>query len=701
MNRNNFRISFTIKMLVIVLSVLLSSNLIIGFMNYKVASKGIASSVYKQLESITSDVANQIKAINDNEFSNLHFLANLDVMRDESVSLAEKNKQIAKIAELMGGNYENISFYDSNGDAVVGDGRIMNFASRDYFKEAMKGNDYVSDPSLSNVTNSIRQQYSVPVRNANGRVIGAIVTVMRGNALYETIKDIDVGDGSRPSVLNYKTRVTIANGNAESSDEQQKDDDRSYDKTKGLGLVLEHVYQGKEYIEDYVDAETKMHFIASYKKIPGTTWSLFTIVPYNYYFGTLKDMQVNLVVIVIVTIILSSIIVVLLINLLIKPLKTVKSHITTIASGQADLTQRIPSSSNDEIGDVVSGFNQFTDKLQTIVSDVKESKSILEAAGDDLDESMLDTSASITQIISNIESVHSQINAQSSSVSQTAGAVNEIASNIDSLKKMIEKQSDGVTNASAAVEEMIGNIDSVNNSVDKMALSFESLSVQAKNGSEKQSHVDDCIHQIETQSQMLQEANTAIAQIAEQTNLLAMNAAIEAAHAGEAGKGFAVVADEIRKLSETSSTQSKTIGTQLNNIKDSINAVVDASMESSKAFTAVTDQILHTDQLVRQIKSAMQEQQVGSKQITDSLHTMNDSTTEVKTASEEMSIGNQAILEEVRHLQDATLVMKNSMEEMSAGAKKINERGATLENIAGKMKDSIMHIGRQIDQFTV
>ena len=594
-------------------------------------------------------------------------------------------------------DFDRIGYIDEKGDFYNDQKKITNVKDRIYFKAIMvQGNDTnIDDPVTSKSTGDTIIHVSKAAK-VNGRTVGFYSAVVGVNKLKDFVSSIKIGKSGYAYLFNSEGEIIASSA---------PDNGEEYNNIimEGMKPVTKALSERKSG-EMWIKFNTLGSKYITYQPVENADWGFAFMIDDTQVFATSSEIEITLI----IAGILLGLSLVIGIGMGIfhslKPLQEVQASIDEIASGKADLTKRITGKSenvNNEIGGVVKGFNRFTEKLHTIVSDVKDSKEMLAAAGQDLDASMQDTSASITEIIANITSVHNQISNQGESVAQTAGAVNEIASNIESLERMIANQSQGVSNASSAVEEMIGNIASVNNSVDKMAESFDLLSENAKSGAQKQLHVNERIQEIEQQSQMLQEANAAIADIAEQTNLLAMNAAIEAAHAGDAGKGFAVVADEIRKLSETSTSQSKTIGDQLSSIKESIVSVVQASQESSEAFNSVADKIHETDQLVRQIKSAMEEQQAGSKQITDSLQSMNDSTIEVRTASEEMSIGNKQILDEVKNLQNATTVMKASMEEMAIGAKKINETGAALSAIADKMRSSITQIGTQIDQFKV
>ncbi|MBO4857789.1 MAG: HAMP domain-containing protein [Treponema sp.] len=403
--------------------------------------------------------------------------------------------------------------------------------------------------------------------------------------------------------------------------------------------------------------------------------------------------------------IIISIIIALITRSIIRPLKTIRDSISEtteqIAKGNANLSKRIKVKANDEIGDVATSFNVFYEKLQEIIKSMKQSKASLNTAGSKLAYTTDDAMDAISQINKSIQTLGNDLLSQNTSVEQTSQSIEKILEMIHSQEALVTQQAESVQGASTAVEQMIGNISEVNRSIDKMAHSFSTLESDAQTGARTQEQLQEQIYEIDNQSKLLSEANTVIANIAEQTNLLAMNAAIEAAHAGEAGKGFAVVADEIRKLSETSSSQSKTIGDQLNRIQEAIANVVQATQTGVQGYANLTTEIHEIDTLVQQIKAAMTEQQSGSAQITEALHGMNDSTQQVQKASQEMNSDSRVIIEEVSTLQEKTKEMKNSMTAMGNGAERINATGDALSEISTLMEGSIAEIGKQVDQFQV
>ncbi len=673
------------KLVAILASVIVILNLIEITIVIESTKKAIRETSVVQQTEFTGMYSHAIAHEMETYFESLSFYAKSEVA--ETGSSEEITDWLRSKEGYRPDHFDYVGWVDVTGTMMTDINTSTTIKDRDYFQSVMQGGKdfYIDDPVLSKTTG----KYSIHVCravNVNGRKKGFFCGVVSLDELEDLFNGIDLGKTGR-SILISSTGNTMIS----SREDAQLNPDVE---------ILHGRINGTEGAFEYVDSLKKKGF-CFFEEIEHTPWRLAITYEASDLLSTSTHVGRFMTVggVLLAFLILATIAGLIISSL--KPLNIVEKNILDIASGEADLTKRINISQNSEIGRVVDGFNLFTKKLQDIVTSLKESKNDLYGAGQELTESTSDTSSSIIEIISNIESMERFIGNQTDSVNQTAGAVNEIASNIESLSRMIEGQTNAVTHASAAVEQMIGNINSVNNSVGKMAYEFNKLEEKANSGVEKQEDVNVKIQIIENESKALQEANSVISSIAAQTNLLAMNAAIEAAHAGEAGKGFSVVADEIRKLSETSSSQSRTIGEQLQKITASISDMILASQAAGASFVEVSTGINNTNNLVQEIKSAMQEQGEGSKQISIVLNNMNDSSNEVKSSSLEMSEGNKTILDEIKHLQDATLSMKEGMNEMSVGAKKINETGAALSALSHKMEDSINRIGEQIDQFKV
>ncbi|MBQ0003969.1 MAG: Cache 3/Cache 2 fusion domain-containing protein [Treponema sp.] len=594
-------------------------------------------------------------------------------------------------------SFDYVLFIDADGNSYYDSGKTGNHKDRAYYKKISSGlaKEVIENPTVAKATGKVSVMVVKGAYSKTGKLVGMFVGIHSLDYLQSTVSEFKMGETGYAFLLDGNG-VVVSHKNKDFEIVKNFVTDESL--SEDMKEIAAKMVAG-ETGSGYAFKGTPQETFVSFAPVAGTPWSIAICADKDEINNTANRLRKILVIgnIIIAAVILIVLFTILTVSL--RPLGIVVDTVDGIATGNADLSQRLPTMTNNEIGQVVGGFNRFIAKIQDIIVKIKQSKDNLVSADTDLAAAIEDTESSITEILANIESVKTHITKQNVSVQGTASAVTQIASNLQALERMIENQASGVTEASAAIEQMIGNIGSVNSSVEKMASSFEELQTNAQTGSQKQMIVNERIEQIESQSVMLQEANAAIAAIAEQTNLLAMNAAIEAAHAGEAGKGFSVVADEIRKLSETSSNQSRTIGEQLNKIKESIEDVVHSSSESSQAFADVSSNIESTDELVRQIKAAMQEQQEGSKQVLESLQLMSDTTQEVRCAAGEMSNGSQSILHEVTTLKDYTDEMGTSMTEMDAGAKKINETGVALHEISTQMRSTITQIGNEIDQF--
>ncbi len=124
---------------------------------------------------------------------------------------SSKNLEIDKINHNLEFMLENIDDFDTlhflndKGEIIASTAlnpTVTDLSDRDYFKEAVKGNEYVTDAFLGRGTGKMVIVFSSPVYDYSNKFIGAIIGSVSLASIDDIIEDIEVSEGKDIYIVN-------------------------------------------------------------------------------------------------------------------------------------------------------------------------------------------------------------------------------------------------------------------------------------------------------------------------------------------------------------------------------------------------------------------------------------------------------------------------------------------------------------------
>jgi methyl-accepting chemotaxis protein len=295
-----------------------------------------------------------------------------------------------------------------------------------------------------------------------------------------------------------------------------------------------------------------------------------------------------------------------------------------------DLSHKIESSSNDEIGDLIKSLNAMTVNLNAtaaVANEIAQGNLTVEAKPlSDKDTLGL----ALERMVEKLRQIVSEALTAAQNVS--AGS-QELSASAEQLSQGATEQASSAEEASSSMEEMASN---VKQNADNANQTEKIAAQSAKDAEASGSAVGRAVNAMQTIAEKIT--------IVQETDLLALNAAVEAARAGEHGRGFAVVASEVRKLAERSQAAAAEIGTL------SVETVKVAQEAGSMLAKLVPD-IKKTAELVEEITAACREQDVGSAQINQAIQQLDKVGQQNASASEQVSSTSEELASQAEQLQ--------------------------------------------------
>ena len=337
------------------------------------------------------------------------------------------------------------------------------------------------------------------------------------------------------------------------------------------------------------------------RPIAGTPWFLATALPTALITAQRDDVLGTLALLQIPMVLLLVLLAVYAIRQLVQRMKSLKTNIDALSTGDADLTRRITIRAEDELGAIGHSVNRFIVYLQNMIGEVTQATGAMSSSLEQLQRTSAHTNQILVRHASETDQTVTAITEMSSTADTVAQNAAETAAFTQRANEHADRSRVVVGEASNSVSALIGEVSSATHSVENMRQDAARIT----------------------------ETLGVIGAIAGQTNLLALNAAIEAARAGEQGRGFAVVADEVRALAARTQASTSQINEMLTRLTAGVSSSV-AAMENTQASC-------------QSAADATARVNTGLDEMAGSVSHINNLSTQIATAAEQQS----AVTEEI------------------------------------------------------
>lgn len=322
----------------------------------------------------------------------------------------------------------------------------------------------------------------------------------------------------------------------------------------------------------------------------------------------------------------------------------------------------------DEIGMMISSTYGLIEKLQGMISNIKN------------------TTAQLLQAGTSLESLASRTNNNAEGITR---AVGDIARGAITQAEDIESATAQVSDMGGLIENIVQGVqqlDQVSMNIkkadDESEQIINELGVSNDRTLEAIEKIDTSVHMTNESVKKIQDSVDLITAIASETSLLSLNASIEAARAGEAGRGFAVVASQISKLSEDSNNSAKTI-------EDIIRQLADDSKASVEIMAEVKEIIAEQQKKLNETKEKFADVSRGIETSIEETENVYSRTKECDEARAKVTDIIQNLSAVAEQNAAATEETNASMDEMNATIHMLAESAKNLELMAEELQKNV------------